>query len=172
MKTKKIVIQGSQNIKSISGDKTRERVKQMTIDDAIFENHKQQHSFMCSLYVTDKCLHKTEILSELQKKLQGYIQQDKQHGFYDENSIMKTHDIIELLVTSKLQCSYCKKAIYVLYKNVRQPDQWTLDRIDNTQGHNVGNCVASCYKCNVQKKQMDDTKFRFTKQMKIIKQGC
>ena len=169
MKIKKIKIKGGSTIKQISNDTQRECTKKYTIPESLYADHKKQHSLMCSLYITDSCLHKTEINKELKYKLQGYIGQDKQNSFYDETLCMTIPDIMELLVSSKLKCNYCKHEVYVLYNQVRQNNQWTLDRIDNTQGHNKGNCVIACYKCNVQKKQMDDDKFRFTKQMKIIK---
>ena len=41
----------------------------------------------------------------------------------------------------KLKCFYCKCNLSLLYQDVRQNDQWTLDRIDNTLGHNYNNIV-------------------------------
>ena len=110
----------------------------------------------CVLYVTDTCPYKTEIIKELKYKLSSYMGQDKKHGFYDKAKCLDIQGIIELLVSSKLKCNYCKGSVFLLYKEIRQGNQWTLDRIDNTQGHNVGNCEIACYTCNVQKKQMDD----------------
>lgn len=37
----------------------------------------------------------------------------------------------------------------LLYKLVREPKQWTLDRIDNEYGHCVDNIVLSCLECNL-----------------------
>lgn len=166
---KRVLISGSQNVKQIKNDKTRECVKAMCIDDNLFENHKKQHSMICSLYVTDNCLYKNELQKELHRKISSYYQQDRQNNFYDKEQCIRINDVIELLVSSKMKCHYCKTNVFVLYKNIRQADQWTLDRLNNNCGHNINNCVISCYKCNVQKKQMDEYKFRFTKQMKIIK---
>ena len=52
----------------------------------------------------------------------------------------------KLLVKSKLFCYYCKNPVFILYENIRDPTQWTLDRIDNEQGHNEDNCVICCFK--------------------------
>ena len=57
----------------------------------------------------------------------------------------------------------------LLYDNVRESTQWTLDRIDNNIGHNVDNVVICCLKCNLKRRTMNDEKFKFSKQMRIIK---
>jgi len=169
MSTKRINIVGSNIVKQMIKDKQRENTKKYAIPDSVYEDYQKQHSFLCSLYVTDNCEYKAEIIKELKYKLSSYMGQDKQNNFYDKSKMLDVQGVIELLVSSKLKCYYCKQCVFLLYKEVRQGNQWTLDRIDNAQGHNVGNCEIACYTCNVQKKQMDDKKFRFTKQMKIIK---
>ena len=57
----------------------------------------------------------------------------------------------------------------LLYKNVREPKQWTLDRIDNNKPHNTDNVVIACLKCNLERRRRDDKKFLMSKQMKIMK---
>jgi hypothetical protein len=47
--------------------------------------------------------------------------------------------------------------------------QWTLDRLDNSIGHHDDNVVICCLKCNLKKRRMDDEKFKFTKQLRVIK---
>ena len=39
----------------------------------------------------------------------------------------------------------------------------------NRKEHTKENTVISCLKCNLQKRRRDDKKFRFTKQMNLIK---
>ena len=56
-----------------------------------------------------------------------------------------------------------------MYKNVREYRQWTLDRINNDNGHNKENVVICCLECNLKKGTINDEKFKFTKQMRIIK---
>ena len=55
------------------------------------------------------------------------------------------------------------------FENIREKKQWTLDRLDNDQGHNRDNVVICCLECNLKKGTMDDEKFKFAKQMRIIK---
>ena len=44
-------------------------------------------------------------------------------------------------------------------------NQWTVDRIDNSIGHDIENIVISCLKCNLQSRSSD--KFLQTKKMVI-----
>ena len=78
-------------------------------------------------------------------------------------------DCIEKLVISKLRCYYCRKECVLLYKAVREPLQWTLDRLDNKKCHSKENVVVCCLNCNLKKGTKDEKKFKFTKQMRIIK---
>ena len=70
-----------------------------------------------------------------------------------------------------MHCHYCNEDMYVLYEKCRDMQQWSLDRIDNTIGHNIGNLVVSCLKCNLQRKNRDSNKFLETKSMVIKREG-
>lgn len=108
-------------------------------------------------------------ISEIKQKINSYKNQDKTKGMLNKDKIISLYEAIELLVESKLKCSYCKNEMNILYPEYRCQNQWTLDRVDNDIGHHKDNCVISCLKCNLQKKRTDDDDFRFTKQLKIIK---
>ena len=72
----------------------------------------------------------------------------------NQNMIDKfiTYDeIIEKLVLSKLKCYYCRCECLLMYKNVREKKQWTLDRINNNIGHHKNNVVICCLECNLKK---------------------
>ena len=73
------------------------------------------------------------------------------------------------LLESDLKCYYCKCDILVLYDTSRETNQWSIDRIDNDQGHNVDNYHISCLKCNLERRRKSAEKFLFTKQLTIIK---
>ena len=60
--------------------------------------------------------------------------------------------------------------MYLIYENVRQMNQWTLDRIDNNFGHNKNNLVISCLECNLKRRNIDKDKFLFTKRLNIKKE--
>ena len=74
------------------------------------------------------------------------------------------------MVESKMKCFYCRCNMYLIYENVRQMNQWTLDRIDNHIGHNKNNLVISCLECNLKRRNTDKDKFLFTKRLNIKKE--
>ena len=77
--------------------------------------------------------------------------------------------LLEKMVVSKMKCHYCLHEVLLYYISSREPLQWTLDRIDNSLGHNNNNVVIACLQCNLQRRRQDDKKFLFGKQMNIIK---
>ena len=102
-------------------------------------------------------------------KIQGYKNQDQKKKIYNKELIVDIDYVINLLFESSLLCKYCKKEITLLYENVKQLNQWTLDRLDNNIGHNIDNVVISCLSCNLKRKTMHFKRFEFTKQLQIIK---
>ena len=108
-------------------------------------------------------------LSELNHKIQGYKGQDLKKELHNPATLICLTDVLEKLVSTQLPCSYCSKPVFVLYKQVRDPMQWTLDRIDNALGHTRANTCIACLKCNLQRRVMDADKFTFTKKLKIQK---
>ena len=57
----------------------------------------------------------------------------------------------------------------VLYDISREMTQWSVDRINNDLGHNIGNFHLACLECNLKRRRRTDEKFLFTKQLNIIK---
>ena len=106
---------------------------------------------------------------ELERKINGYKAQDIKKDIYDQNLLITLGVVIEKLISIKLRCFYCKLPILVLYKNVREPTQWTLDRIDNDKCHSKDNTIVSCLKCNLQRRVTHIDKFTFTKHLKLKK---
>ena len=51
----------------------------------------------------------------------------------------------------------------------RENYQWTLDRIDNDQGHNIDNILISCLECNLKRRCRSKDKFLMGKQLKIMR---
>ena len=105
---------------------------------------------------------------ELHKKINSYKQQDIKK---DKNldGLISYEELLEKLVLSKLKCYYCRKDVLLLYENNREQKQWTLDRLDNSLGHTKDNVVVCCLKCNLERRCLNDEKFLFTKQMRLIK---
>ena len=106
--------------------------------------------------------------NELHKKINSYKQQDIKKD-KDLDGLISYEELLEKLVVSKLKCYYCRKDVLLLYENNREQKQWTLDRLDNSLGHTKDNVVVCCLKCNLERRCLNDEKFLFTKQMRIIK---
>ena len=135
--------------------------------------HDMQRSYIKQLHskiVTAKQPCKV-IQQHIMQKLNGYKAQDVKKGFHDQEKFADVEYVIQMLEESSNFCYYCKDSVHVLYENVREPKQWSLDRIYNNQGHNKGNLVIACLKCNVSRKTMYHERYAFTKQLVIVKQN-
>ena len=109
------------------------------------------------------------VSKEIQRKLYGYKYQDKQKELFLETEFLSFENIVDLLIASQLTCVYCKKAVQVLYHNVREPRQWSVDRIDNSIGHNNNNVQIACLDCNLKRKTILHKKYLMTKELIIEK---
>jgi len=109
------------------------------------------------------------IKQQLELKLYSYRQQDIKKNLYQQDAFITLTDTISLLRECNLECVYCNECVFVLYENVRDPKQWSLDRIDNDLGHNNGNVMIACLQCNLKRRRINMSSFLFTKQMKLVK---
>ena len=87
------------------------------------------------------------VASQLRGKLRGYRNQDIDKGLYQDGSggFVTYPYVLALLYTTRLMCCYCGATTMVVYEGVREPKQWTLERIDNRVGHNIGNVQIACF---------------------------
>ena len=163
---KKIVINGKRNIEGIKGKKGKRKITE-TVDKQVF-NEMSQVEYLNKLYLNEKYNGFDFVKKEVERKINGYKNQDQKKKKLDEN-LITYEECLEKLVISKLNCYYCKKQCLFMYETVREKRQWTLDRINNDIGHNIDNVVICCLECNLKRGRLNDEKFKFTKQMKIIK---
>jgi hypothetical protein len=108
---------------------------------------------------------------QIEHKLYGYKQQDIKKHLFIESKLITFDETIVLLHKSALVCAYCDVNVFVLYENVRDPCQWSLDRIDNNAGHNADNLLIACLRCNLRRRRINMDSFMFTKKMKLVKNG-
>lgn len=109
------------------------------------------------------------LLAHLKTKQSGYKSQDKLKELYDPDRFIQIPRLIELLIESKLACFYCRKWATLFYENVRDPRQWSLERLSNAEGHNRDNVVIACLECNMRRRTMYYERYIATKQLKVNK---
>tara|TARA_Y100001935_G_scaffold219304_1_gene192484 strand:+ start:60 stop:572 length:513 start_codon:yes stop_codon:yes gene_type:complete len=168
---KKIEIKGKRNIDKINKEENpiRKESSKWKLDDEYF-TYSKQLEIVNLLYLEDASLEKSEFFKkEIEKKRKGYYRQDIEKKINDDRYFVTLDHIIELLVSSKLLCYYCKQECCLVYKEVLNKKQWTLDRLDNNLGHNNENVVLACLECNIKRGEIDSNRFKMGKQLKINK---
>jgi hypothetical protein len=110
------------------------------------------------------------ILRQIQNKMNGYKSQDGIKKIYDLNDFVDMKYVLDMLIKCEMKCFYCEEQLYVIYDNVREPRQWTLDRMNNSIGHNKNNVEIACLSCNLKRRCIYHGRYLFTKQMKITKE--
>ena len=168
-----VCIAGKRNVDKLMNKEKPQRTRTMkwTIDDAFF-NYDKQMEVLRRLIADDQSLEERKFfIKEIKNKLDGYARQDVANGIHvhDLNAIISLDATIELLLVNKMRCAYCRECCQLIYKDVMAPRQWTLDRVDNDQGHNDGNVVLACLACNLQRRTMDAERFKFGKQLRVVK---
>ena len=111
------------------------------------------------------------LIKQIEKKITSYKQQDIDKKVLNNEKIINLKCIIDKLIETEIKCYYCKTEMFILYENVRDLKQWTVDRINNDIGHNVDNFVLACLDCNLKRRRKSADNFLFTKQLNIIKQN-
>jgi hypothetical protein len=154
-------------VETIKEKKTRVVINQ---ENLTFDyNIDVQFGLLCT-DASNNPIYKT-MVQQIQSKLNGYKSQDVLKELYDATLFITLQSTLSLLTKSEMKCFYCKEPVQVLYQHVREPKQWTLERIDNKHGHNDGNVEIACLSCNLRRRTMYHERFVFTKQLTIVKTG-
>ena len=109
------------------------------------------------------------LIRELERKIYGYKQQDIEKHMLNQEQFLSLKDVISKMIDCKMKCYYCDCEMYLLYEIVRESKQWSVDRLDNDQGHNLNNYVLACLECNLKRRRRTAEKYLFTKQLNIVK---
>ncbi len=169
--SKVINIEGRKSIKQLAPEQLpteRKESGKWTFPEE-YLTFKKQNELIQKLYMNIDFTEKKALIAMIQKKINSYKQQDIEKQIYSNYHIISLEDTIQKLVESKMKCKYCQKNMLLIYKQIREPLQWTLDRIDNDYGHNTDNVLISCLECNLKRRNTNMEKFLFTKQLKINK---
>jgi|LauGreDrversion4_2_1035121.scaffolds.fasta_scaffold00458_13 5-methylcytosine-specific restriction endonuclease McrA len=165
-----IEISGKHNVDKINKIETPKRkdTEKWKLDSKCY-SHTSQVSFINRMYLGESIENGDIITREINKKITGYKNQDIQKSVLNPELLISNDQVLELMVNSKLSCFYCKDGCDVLYTTVLYKKQWTLDRINNGLGHNYNNVVICCLDCNIKRGDMDSTRFKKGKDIKIVK---
>lgn len=181
--TKKIIINGTgtkYEMKKVLKEKKEPKLRvdsekwELSEEDLTFE--KQFQGLVSIQQINNKDETKYNkyeqlIVSQIKHKISSYKQQDILKKLLAEDKFVTFEQVINLLVNSQLKCHYCSEFMNVIYEIVRMNKQWSLDRIDNNQGHNDGNLVIACLACNLKRRKVNKDDFFMTKNMKIVREG-
>jgi hypothetical protein len=168
MDTKKtITIHGKKNVDATIKKKSeRNEIINKNLDTDEFL-HKTQVENINKLYFNEHINQEKLYKRELNKKINNYKNQDVQKNLL--TTVISLDETVEKLVASKLQCHYCKDNCFIVYKDVLEKKQWTLDRIDNDKGHRNDNVVICCLECNIRRGRMDCDRFKQGKSIRIVR---
>ena len=88
----------------------------------------------------------------IKSKVATHKAQDSVKGKYSDITV---EHVVELLEECRTQCSICGCQLKLIDWKSGDKSQFSVDRIDGSLGHRVGNCIISCYGCNLAKKSKD-----------------
>jgi hypothetical protein len=152
--------------------KQREIIKKYNIADR-FLKHETQLQLIKDIYnklTPDiNSQEKLVVRQELERKITSYKQQDLLKKKFNESLFIDMNSVIEKLIKTEMHCFYCNCEVVVLYEIVRELTQWSIDRINNDEGHNKENFVIACLNCNIKRRNTNSEKFLFAKKLNLIK---
>ena len=131
----------------------------------IYDNYDEQLLCLHKLLNGTDFYEKKYFIQALKTKLDSYKQQDKKKAYNDYDNFITLENIIHKLIAYNMKCYYCNNKTLILFKNLRDDYQWTLDRINNYDEHSNANTRICCLKCNLQRRRKNSEKFKFTKQL-------
>ena len=102
------------------------------------------------------------------EKIAGYKAQDTHKKLYSPEDFIIINIILQMMIQCSMTCYYCKEPVKLIYEEVRDPKQWTLERIENNKGHDIGNLQIACLTCNLRRRTMHHERYKQTKQMVVV----
>ena len=164
METKQIVLQKPKETKQI---KPKE-VKKRKVTELTKWKMATKDSIDPSTILSHESTKKPFVYQQLKNKIHSYRSQDIEKHLFDEEHMVDLSGVLCKLENCNYKCYYCKETVSILYENVRDPNQWTLERINNKLGHIHENVVIACLSCNLRRKTMKPERYLLTKNIKTI----
>ena len=109
------------------------------------------------------------LCQQIRNKLSSYRSQDSLKFTIEA---LDVSNVLQKLEEAEGKCFYCRQIVWILYDNVREPKQWTLERLDNKKGHIYDNVEIACLSCNLRRRTMKYERYVMTKQIQnVVKVG-
>jgi hypothetical protein len=151
----------------------RKIMEKAAIPDVFFSPEKQLE--LVKTFLIEEAGKEEEYYSivkqQIFNKIAGYRSQDVIKKKFNETLFIDYKTVVSELYNCGMLCCYCKCQLALLYELVREQKQWTLDRINNELGHNVGNVVVACLECNLKRRNTSKESFAFTKQLTVTRES-
>jgi 5-methylcytosine-specific restriction endonuclease McrA len=98
----------------------------------------------------------SDIIKRLKLKVASYNTQDKTKGRLTYNDkyeswsspLLTVGQVQDLIKRDGLECYYCNTTTTMMPVYRKDPNQFTLDRIDNNKTHRITNVKICCWQCN------------------------
>lgn len=97
---------------------------------------------------------------QVRAKIAAYALQDRRRGRAPAAPPLAAEAVLALLAAADFRCTYCRESMPRVWRSPRDPQQWTLDRVDNARAHSLDNVVPSCMACNLRRRARDHAAFR------------
>lgn len=108
------------------------------------------------------------VQSQISAKIRGYRYQDEKKNRLDAAALVGLAEVVALIRAAEFRCHYCHRPVKVVYEHVRDPEQWTLDRIDNRRGHDRDNVLLCCLACNLRRRCTHTDRFALSKKIQRV----
>jgi hypothetical protein len=160
--------------------KPRVLIQKLNIEDSFFAMDKQKELLLkihnkaeinkeiTFLNIEEERIYNV-MIKQLEAKIASYRQQDKLKEMLDDTNAIHVNSVVKHILQCDVKCFYCHIVMRILYKQSRDPTQWTIDRIDNDLGHTADNYVLACLGCNLKRRRQSMDKFNYTKNLTILK---
>ena len=108
------------------------------------------------------------LYQQIKNKIHSYRSQDIEKNLLDDENLADLSGVLMKLAAADYACYYCKDPVQLLYENVREPKQWTLERIDNKRGHVLDNIEIACLSCNLRRRTMRVERYILTQNIRVV----
>jgi hypothetical protein len=127
-----------------------------------------QWKMACALRDTTEISGADIAVKQIRQKIYGYRTQDFAKRKYDHFLFIREKDVLDMLYDCNMECYYCHTPVMLIYEDVREPRQWSVERLDNAFGHNRGNTVIACLQCNLRRRTIRTERYVLTKSIAVV----